>query len=302
MAHYGTLADYHFTHDVDDIRGAHVYGRGNERLGKVKDVVLEHSTGEVRYLVVDAGDCLRLVPSDRVFRAAVDEDDFFIDLPREQFNSLPDFDEKLLADERHWMEHEQQHSDALREWRAEQEKLYEDRWHDGVVPHQRGSTHNITPDPARPVGDSRRAVRDESTVPARRDLTPPMGSMGEDLADIRDAAQEREQPADVTPARLQGKFPEARQSSAKLHATPEVAHDRSMQQAHVGTSRVPQESVEQNRRTASSGPTYPVGQSLRKEGYDWERSSRFDRFEELLRKNHVDIKAKCPACAPKKAA
>jgi sporulation protein YlmC with PRC-barrel domain len=292
MAHYGTLADYRFTNQREDIRGAHVYGRGDERLGKVKDVVLDHSTGAVSYLVVDSGDCLRLLPADRVFRAAADENDFLVDMPRERFNSLPDFDEKMLQDERHWMEHEQQHSDALKDWRSEQEKLYEERWHDGVVQHQHGSTRNITPDPAQPIRDE----SDENTVPARRDLTRPMGSMGEDLADIHE-----QEPADVTPRRLQGKFPEARQSSAKLHATPEAAHDRSLQQAHVGSERVPQESVEQNRRTAGSGPRYPAGQNLRND-YNGERSARWGRFEELLRKNHVDIQAKCPSCAPKKAA
>jgi uncharacterized protein YrrD len=61
MPHYGTLRDYHFT-DVDeatdDIRGAKVYGLNDEKLGKIDDVIFDHSTGDIRYVVVDTGGLL----------------------------------------------------------------------------------------------------------------------------------------------------------------------------------------------------------------------------------------------------
>ena len=34
MAHYGTMRDFRFSHDVDDIRGAALYGSNDEKLGK----------------------------------------------------------------------------------------------------------------------------------------------------------------------------------------------------------------------------------------------------------------------------
>jgi sporulation protein YlmC with PRC-barrel domain len=264
MAHYGTLAHFHFTDDVDDIRGAHLYGRDEYQLGKIKDVIFDHETGEIRYLVVQSGDRKVLVPSAHVFRTALDEKDFVIDMTREQFASLPDFDEKMLDDERRWLEHEQQHQEALSDWRKEQEQLYRERWHDGVVQHQHGSSHNVTPAP------------DELTQPADEQLKPPMGSMGEDLEDIRDTPphERRITAADLTPQRLQNKFPEPQPSPSKTQLKPE------------------RPSREPGTATGSAGRLEIVR----------EHSERWVRFEDLLRKNRVDIQAKCPACAPKKAA
>jgi sporulation protein YlmC with PRC-barrel domain len=294
MAHYRMLADYRFPGQDDDIRGARLYGRNEDVLGKVKDVVFDHQSGEVRYLVVQTDSRKLLVPADHIFRAAADENDFFVDMERRQLESLPDFDEKMLEDERRWLEHEQQHHEALSDWRKQQEQLYQQRWHDGVVQHKHGSSHNITPSP------------DELTRPADEGLTPPMGSLGEDIQPYSDQpeAEPSEQTvtgADLTPHRLAGKFPDAKASGSKLQMTPVPAHQKSEQQAYVASSRVPAESWEQNEQTSSSGPTSPAGEHVRKD-YNWERSRRWARFEDLLRRNRVDIQAKCPACAPKKAA
>ena len=73
MAHYGTLRDYHFVDNesADDIRGgSKVYGLNNEKLGKIDDVIFDHSTGQIRYVVVDTGGWLSskkfIVPSHRL--------------------------------------------------------------------------------------------------------------------------------------------------------------------------------------------------------------------------------------------
>ena len=72
MAHYGMLRDYRFSEDVDDVRGATVYGLEDEKIGKIYDVIFDHSTGQIRYVVVDGGGWLKskkfLVPADRIFR------------------------------------------------------------------------------------------------------------------------------------------------------------------------------------------------------------------------------------------
>ena len=66
MAHYGTLKDVRFA--TEDIRGAHLYGLNDEKLGKIDDVIFDHSTGNIRYVVVDTGGWLSskkfLVPAE----------------------------------------------------------------------------------------------------------------------------------------------------------------------------------------------------------------------------------------------
>ena len=54
MAHYGTLRDFRFSEtDVDDVRGSSVYGTDDDKLGKIDDVIFDHSTGDIRYAVID---------------------------------------------------------------------------------------------------------------------------------------------------------------------------------------------------------------------------------------------------------
>src|SRR5205085_750646 len=57
MAHYGLLRDYRFEdlNTEDDIRGSNVYGRNDEKLGKIDDVIFDHATGSIRFVVVDTG-------------------------------------------------------------------------------------------------------------------------------------------------------------------------------------------------------------------------------------------------------
>src|SRR5919108_3379717 len=108
MAHYATLDEYHFTADVDDIRGANLYSSDNKKIGKVKDVIFDHATGEIRYLVVDIGhDRKVLVPSNHLYRSVVDEEDFETDISAAEIDRLPRLDEKMLKDEKKWRGHEE---------------------------------------------------------------------------------------------------------------------------------------------------------------------------------------------------
>lgn len=50
MAHFGTLRNYRFSDTqaaCEDIRGAKVYGRDDEKLGKIDDVIFDHSSGAI---------------------------------------------------------------------------------------------------------------------------------------------------------------------------------------------------------------------------------------------------------------
>ncbi len=151
MAHYEMLRDYHFSEDVDDIRGAPIYDANGGELAKVQDVIFDHESGDIRYLVAEAGHKRRvLIPSDHLFRSVVDERAFDTDLTPEAAAKLPPFDEKMLESERAW---QKQHEEQRQHWREREEKREEqlerqadEKWHMGVVQHQHGSTHNITPE------------------------------------------------------------------------------------------------------------------------------------------------------------
>ena len=138
MAHYGTLQDYRFSDmdTADDIRGSHVYGRDGEKLGKIDDVIFDHSTGNIRYVVIDAGGWLSskkfIVPPSRLTPSSEHEDDFQMDTTKENIKTFPPYKESDVSDEARWKDYEKRYSAA---------------WHDDPVLHRKGSDHDITPTP-----------------------------------------------------------------------------------------------------------------------------------------------------------
>src|SRR5438270_32864 len=100
MVHYGTLRDYRFSDtDADDIRGSKLYGLNDEKLGKIDDVIFDHTSGGIRYIVVDTGGWLSskkfIVPADRLRASAEHEDDFQADLNKQQIERFSSFEDKL---------------------------------------------------------------------------------------------------------------------------------------------------------------------------------------------------------------
>ena len=100
MARYGTLGDYRFSDTEEaasDIRGAKVYGPGDEKLGEVDDVIFDEATGAIVYLVIDTGGWLSsnkfLVPPEAVRPSVQHEDDFLVDLTKEQVEGFPAYDD-----------------------------------------------------------------------------------------------------------------------------------------------------------------------------------------------------------------
>jgi PRC-barrel domain len=137
MAHYGTLRDYPFVEtgaDADDIHGSKLYGLTDEKLGKIEDVIFDHGTGEIRYLVVDSGGWLSskkfIVPADRIRTSTKHEDDFLVDLNQQQIEQLPPYNEKDVESEDKW---------------ADYERKYRSKWEMGPVMHRAESDRNITP-------------------------------------------------------------------------------------------------------------------------------------------------------------
>lgn len=138
MPHYGLLRDYRFE-DLgtdDDIRGWNVYGRNDEKLGEVDDVIFDHESGAIRYVVVDTGGWFSgkkfLVPPHRLHASASHEKHFAVNLDKQQIQSLPEYKESDLESKTQWQAYEKRHDAA---------------WHAGPVQHREGSDHDVTPRP-----------------------------------------------------------------------------------------------------------------------------------------------------------
>jgi sporulation protein YlmC with PRC-barrel domain len=95
------IRDHHDREIISQIRGANVYGQNDEELGSVEDAIVNPESGELRYLIVDAGWLHTrrfLVPADQV-NAYRGNDDLYVNLSRQQVESLPAFDDACLSSE-----------------------------------------------------------------------------------------------------------------------------------------------------------------------------------------------------------
>ncbi len=143
MAHYGLLRDYSFTEAAEDIRGAKLYGFKDEKLGKIDDVIFDHFTGSINYVVVDTGGWLTtkkfIVPANRLRASVEHEDDFAVDLTKAQVESFPPYQESDLESEQQWSDYEGR---------------YRSKWEADPVMHRAGTDRNITPTTQQMPGNS----------------------------------------------------------------------------------------------------------------------------------------------------
>jgi sporulation protein YlmC with PRC-barrel domain len=138
MAHYGTLRDTGLldsqTENADDIRGATVYGSGDTKLGKIDDVIFDHATGNIHYVVIDTGGWLSskkfIVPPQQLRASAAHKNDFEISLSKDQIERFPPYDDSTVESEGKWRDYESR---------------YQDSWVGGAIQHRDGSDHNVTP-------------------------------------------------------------------------------------------------------------------------------------------------------------
>ncbi len=171
MAHYAMLDEYQFSENIDDIRGTTLYSADNHKLGRVADVIFDHDTGAIQYLVVDLGHNRKtLVPSNHIYRSIANEDDFETDIPAAQVERLPRFDASKLKHDREWAEHQEEHRRA---WQEQEERLlqqYKNKWQESPVQHQQGSDRNVTPEeaPAAQAGDARERIVTGADLTPRR--------------------------------------------------------------------------------------------------------------------------------------
>jgi sporulation protein YlmC with PRC-barrel domain len=140
MAHYGSLREHSFSQaEADDIRGSAVYGTRDEKLGKIDDVIFDHTTGDIEYVVVDTVGWLKskkfLVPAARLSQlTSAHEGDFYVPLTKNQIESFPPYDENALKDQAKWAEYETRYRTAWtlpeisgQRWSAFQNRLRTER-------------------------------------------------------------------------------------------------------------------------------------------------------------------------------
>jgi sporulation protein YlmC with PRC-barrel domain len=143
MAHYGMLGEYRFSEGAQDIRGSKLYGLNDEKLGKIDDVIFDHSTGQIRYVVVDTGGWLSskkfIVSVDRLRASSEHEEDFAVDLNKQQIEGFPAYQEGDLESEKTWTDYEGR---------------YRSKWETGPVMHREGTDRNITPTTQQMPGNS----------------------------------------------------------------------------------------------------------------------------------------------------
>ena len=157
MPHVGRLRDYRFADEGEDLRGANVYGADGEKIGDIDDVIFDHASGDIRYLVVDTGGWLSskrfILPPDRIRIGQGDE--FVVDMRKEQIERLPAYDEGAVEDDARWRDYEDRYEKA---WTTS-----------GDVMHREGSDRVVTPTAEEMPGSS--DIRSSDLSPTR--LHPP---------------------------------------------------------------------------------------------------------------------------------
>jgi sporulation protein YlmC with PRC-barrel domain len=137
MAHLGILGEYRFSDSEAagaDIRGASVYGTDDDKLGKIDDVIFDHGSAEIQYVVIDTGGWLStkkfVVPADRLRMSAKHDNEFEVNLDKEQVEKFPIYNEKDIESSERW---------------ADYEGRYRSKWSDGPILHREATDRNITP-------------------------------------------------------------------------------------------------------------------------------------------------------------
>lgn len=134
MAHYGTLKGNPVGETAEDIRGSHLYGVNDEKLGKIDDVIFDHSTGNIHYVVIETGGWLSskkfIVPAQGLRASSKHENDFQASLTKTQIESFPPYNESDLESESKWQGYESR---------------YRSKWVTNPVMHRAETDRNLTP-------------------------------------------------------------------------------------------------------------------------------------------------------------
>lgn len=221
MAQSGMLRDYRFTEATEDIRGSQLYGLNDEKLGKLDDVIFDHATGTIRYVVVDTGGWLStkkfIVPGERLRASAEHKDDFAVDLTKAQVEGFPPYDEKNLESDEQW---------------ADYEGRYRSKWESDPIMHRVGTDRNITPTTQQLEGNESSTRAAGSVAEIRSDNAAAEESDTEALtaggfAASTDTVEISQSANGIGPRwdTFQNRLRERRKEVIRTGSTPETAHD-----------------------------------------------------------------------------
>jgi sporulation protein YlmC with PRC-barrel domain len=257
MAHYGMLREYRFSDDVDDVRGATLYGTNDDKLGKIDDVIFDHATGAIQYAVVDTGGWLStkkfLVPAGQIRAYGEDGDDFAINLTKQQIESLPKYDEDAMKTDADWSAYDRDHREA---------------WGGGPVLHKEGSTHTISPEASELSAGAGSGEDDAAYTPDRL-----MGKFPQASADPGKIRMRPSVAAKAEDERLPGEFVPAE--------IPTRASEEAIDRDNLNP-------VQAQRDHLTNPDEIYVSEQARQE--------RWSAFENQVRRNRLDITASCRSC------
>jgi sporulation protein YlmC with PRC-barrel domain len=177
MPHFGILREYRFD-DIQDVRGSEVYGVNDEKLGTIDDVVFDHSTGDIRYVVLKTGLLSKrvIVPANRIDSYGNHEDKFYADLDKERLEMLPEFKDNALKSQQDWSIYE---------------KEYESRLNDGAILYNKDTGRIVTPPIEQVEGARRTPLTGEARQSLDRDFTPQRMGHEDDLMGVGGSASDK---------------------------------------------------------------------------------------------------------------
>jgi hypothetical protein len=337
MPHFATLRDYQFTDRTDDIRGTTLYGVDNDKLGTIDDVIFEHGSGAVKYCVVDTGGWLSskkfLVPAERIHSYDRDPKALQVDLLKEHIEKyFPAYDEKAVDRETDWRDYEGRYQKATTDHRVWNEGpvLHREGTSRILTPDasempgggavETGGA-DVTPHriagkfPSTMPGAGKEHLVPSGAPPVERSVSfgnqsfvPVEGEQSfETMRPVANAEEASLHERSVRHRHTEGNVEDI-SSSPEFHPLAEKPAMGSLGEdiepiAEPGAGRPmnPVVEVGANRPAAGAGKISEQRDVHRAElaSSDMQsRPERWRRFEDLLRKNRVDIEAKCAQCAP----
>ncbi|HEY2364517.1 MAG TPA: PRC-barrel domain-containing protein [Candidatus Angelobacter sp.] len=297
MPHYGILHD-HKMENVDDLRGADVYGVNDEKLGTIDDVIFDHSSGDIRYIVLRTGGLLSrkkvMVPANRVEPYGNHDDKFYAELDKERLEMLPEFKEETMKAQGDWSTYEQD---------------YEKRWNDGAVMYNKNTGRIITPPHEEEIAGSMIGGHSAPASGRRLDLKPEKVGKEDDLLGVASGVNKTtlrpKKPSiggkeDVEMMRRGQREAAERERQTREVMNP-VGEELEFQREEPGSRAVRSETIGEPgvykldpivETEQGAGPTERLA--------DLDRGRRWNDFQQNLRSRRDRIVVDCPDCASQK--
>jgi len=275
--------------DIDDLRGAEVYGVNDEKLGTIDDVIFDHSSGEIRYIVLKTGGLLSgkrvMVPANRVEPYGNHDDKFYAELDKERLEMLPEFNDDKLKTEGDW---------------AQFEKNYEERWNDGTVMYNKDTGRIITPPTNEQVQPTEgQPLSQQARESLNRDFTPQRMGKRDELWGVGDSGTGK---TTLRPkkASIAGREDASRENPNPLpHQTTREVEGVMSTDFLVSSS--PESSTQEAIREPGVYKVDPIVETEQGAGpvdrQDVNRGRRWDDFQQGLRARRNSIVVDCPHCA-----